>query len=285
MSALNSLGIIMKARFVFACAAAGIALLTVGAPTAAADGHTGTLKITPGEVRPGEVVTLTATCDYPEFTSPAHIETPFLVPVPLTGEKDEAGVWHLSATTTVRPDVKPGTGSALFSCGPIGDVTVGEFTILPPENPYAAIGIDDDEILAGQEVRVSANCRDPRFVSSQVFSPVLSAPDLVRSEGADITAPMFSVGKVDAHIKPGTFPLSFMCVDREVTGEFTVTEKTPAKTPVKAQVPVKPKGPADTGSLDEPESDAHAVLIGAGAAVLLVAGGVGVWAHRRRDNA
>lgn len=267
----------MKARFVFACAAVGVALLPFGATNAAAEANS-SFGASPGTVRPGDTITLSGTCDHPDFAVPAPTESYTLDPTNLTGEKDEAGVWHVSGTTTVKEDAAAGKGSVLFSCAP-GDVAVAEFTIVADEEPevhYAAIGIDDDEIKAGQEVRVAANCQDPEFVNSTIESPVLTAPDIARKNGADVTAPMFSAGRIAADARPGTYPISFTCVDRKVSGEFTVSGAAPKK----AQVPVKPKGAADTGALEE--SPDHAVVTGAGAAALLVAGGTGVWLHRRR---
>lgn len=271
----------MKARFVFACVAAGFALTTFGATNAAADANS-SFSASPGEVRPGDTITLSGTCDHPDFAVPTPTESYTLHPTDLTGEQDESGVWHVSGTTTVKDNAQPGPGSVLFQCAP-GDVAVAEFTIVGDEEPgeyYAAIGVDDDEIKAGQEVRVAASCQTSEFVSSKIVSPVLTAPDIARGNGTDVTAPMFSMGRIAADAKPGTYPISFTCVDREVSGEFTVSGDSQKKTPEKAQVPVKPKGAADTGDLEE--SGGNPVLIGAGAAVLLVAGGVGVVAYRRR---
>ena len=90
--------------------------------------------------------------------------------------------------------------------------------------------------------------------------------------------------------KPGTYPISFTCVDREITGEFTVVADKKSPAPVTAQVPVKPKGAVDAGSLDQPaaapaaDDSSNALLIGVGATALLAAGGAGVWAHRRRQR-
>jgi hypothetical protein len=175
------------------------------------------------------------------------------------------------------------TGIALMAFG--ATTAAAEST----ERPYAAIGIDDDIIKSGQEVRVSASCQDPKFTSSKIHSPVLTAPDLVRAQGAPADSVLFSMGKIAANTKPGTYPISFTCVDREITGEFTVdADKNPA--PTTAQVPVKPQGAANTGSLDQPaaapaSSDGSgAPLIGVGATALLAAG-AGVWAHRRRRHA
>lgn len=120
----------MNVRPVFACAAAGIALLTFGATNAAADDlSVETLEISPGEVRVGDTVTLSGTCDYADLTVPAPTESGALVPTTLTGEKDTAGVWHITGTTTVKENVKPGNWSVLFECAP-GDVAVAQFTVV-----------------------------------------------------------------------------------------------------------------------------------------------------------
>lgn len=283
----------MKARLVFACAAAGIGLMAFGATTASAEeGPRGTFEVSPGVVKPGDSVSLSATCDYADLTVPAPIESGALVPIDMTGEKGADGVWHLTGKTTVKTDVVPGDWSAILQCGGDDEYVVADFTVEPGGEPaYAAIGIDDDVIKPGQEVRVSASCQDARFVSSKVVSPVVTAPDLVRDEGDAVDSVLFSMGKVAADTKPGTYPISFTCVDREVSGEFTVVAgDTKKPEPVQAQVPVKPKGPADTGSLEQPVAapaadDSDALLIGAGAAALLAAGGAGVWAYRRHRRA
>jgi hypothetical protein len=276
----------MKARSVFACAATGIALMAFGATTAAAETATGTLEISPDVVMPGDSVSISATCDDPGFTLPAGIESGALDSNGLTGEKGADGVWRLTGTATVKPDVAPGAWSALFQCGPNGEVWVADFEVADSgEEPYAAIGIDDDVIRAGQEVRVAASCQDPNFVSSKIVSPVLTAPDFTRAKGEPLDGVLFSEGKISADANPGTYPISFICVDREVTGEFTVVAADAKPAAVKAQVPVKPKGAADTGSLEQPAANNDALLIGAGAAALLAAGGAGVWAHRRRQRA
>jgi hypothetical protein len=196
-------------------------------------------------------------------------------------------VWQLSAATTARTDVTPGPWSAMFQCGT--DDVVGQFqTHGVAEEPYAAIGVDDDVVRAGQEVRVAASCQTDEFVSSAIDSPVLTAPDLVRKNGAPADSVLFSKGRIAEDAKPGTHPISFTCVDREVTGEFTVVaEKAEQQGRPAAQVPVRPKGAPETGSLDQaaPADDSTmGVVLGAGAAALLVAGGVGVLAYRRRGQ-
>lgn len=98
----------------------------------------------------------------------------------------------MTGRTTVEEDVTSGPWSAMFQCGPGGDVAVAEFTVEAAEEPYAAVGIDDDEIKPGQEVRVAASCQDPRFVSSKIVSPVVTAPDFVREEGKPANSEPFS---------------------------------------------------------------------------------------------
>jgi hypothetical protein len=125
----------MNARSVFACAAAGIALMTLGATNAAADDlSVETLEVTPGVVGAGDTVTLSGTCDYPGFTVPAPTESGALVPTTLTGTKDASGVWHVTGTTTVRQGVVPGGWSVLFECAP-GDVAVANFTVVAETRP------------------------------------------------------------------------------------------------------------------------------------------------------
>lgn len=278
----------MKARFVLACAAASLALMAIGANHAQAEGDAGTLSISPGVIVLGDSVTLIGTCADPGFTVPAPVESGALHPVDLTGEKDENGVWQLIAETTARTDVTPGPWSAMFQCG-TDDVVVQFQTYGEAEEPYAAIGIDDDVIKPGQEVRVAASCQSDEFVRSTINSPVLTAPDLVREKGEPADSVLFSMGRISEDAKPGTYPISFICVDREVTGEFTVVadEKPKPQAKPAAQVPVKPKGAPETGSLDKAapaEDSSIGVVIGAGAAALLVAGGVGVLAYRRRGQ-
>lgn len=155
------------------------------------------------------------------------------------------------------------------------------------EEPYAAIGVDDDVIVAGQEVRVAASCQTEEFVGSKISSPVLTAPDFVREKGAPVDNVLMSMGRIHADAKPGTYPISFMCVDREVAGEFTVVaDKLPEPKP-QAQVQVKPKGAPETGSLEQAAPAGNSdvgVVVGAGATALLLAGGVGVTAYRSRGR-
>jgi hypothetical protein len=290
----------MKIRLVLACAISGLAVLGFGATNAVAEGANGTLQVNDGTVFESDLAVLDGTCDDPAFTSPAPVTSDVLNPVELTGEKDENGVWQLHAVTSAPPDVRTGPATASFTCG--DQTVVAKFQVISKDTPHMALGLDPGMAEAGQDVRISATCLDPRFVSSKITSPILTAPDVVRREGDPVNGPLESVGKVAADAKPGTYPVSFVCLDVSVTEQLIIVADDKAPTAVqaaakpgskpqaKAQVPVKPKGAADTGSLDEvatqtTDDGPGALAFGAGAAALLAAGGAGVWAHRRRQNA
>jgi hypothetical protein len=136
-------------------------------------------------------------------------------------------------------------------------------------SPYAVIGVADEIIVPGQVVRVIAGCDDPRFVSSTIDSPVLTAPNLVRKSN-DLVATLSSSGKIAIDAKPGTYPISFTCVDREIKNQFTVVAGRPR--PVTTGWAPDPAAPA-------PEDDSGGLL--AKALTLVAAGTAGVLALRR----
>ncbi len=156
--------------------------------------------------------------------------------------------------------------------------------------PVGEISVVDEVIKPGQKVTISALCIWSQFTSSEISSPALTAPTLSRKEGDIWSTPMTVQGTVGSDIAPGTYPISFTCAEK-VTGEFTVvageepptTPPPPANTP--PQVPVKPKGAADTGSLDPaPSQGPDGVVVALGGMTLLAAGGLGIAAHRRRQR-
>lgn len=278
----------MKARFVFACAAAGIAMTAFGTTTASADeSFTGTLEFSSDVARPGDSVDIFGTCDDPAFTS-APVLSDILDASDLTRTGDGNGGFLLWSVGTVKAAATPEWWPVSFMCG---DTLVQGHLRVEIEG-HAAIGIQDEVIRPGQEVLVVASCASRDFVNGKVDSPVLVSEDLVREDGGPDGRPLFAKAKVNNDARPGTYPISFTCAEKKVGGEFTVTaDSTPAPVKKKAQVPVKPKGAADTGALEQraaaPASnndDSSALVIGAGAAALLAAGGVGAWAYRRRQR-
>jgi hypothetical protein len=267
----------MKARLVLACAAAGVAMSAFGTAQAGADnGFSGTIGFSPDVVSPGGVVDLLATCDDRALES-APVLSSILDAPDLRRYDHETGERPLTSHAKVKKDAKPGSWPVSFTCGTT--TVTGHLRVVGPKPaPYAAIGVDDRKILPGQEVRVSASCQDPSFTGSKIVSPVLTAPDLRREKGAPVDSPMFSTGRIDKNARPGKYPISFTCVGKKVTGEFTV--ESDKKPPVQAQVPVKPKGAPETGDLENP-SDSTALVLGGAGAALLVSAGAGGWLYRR----
>lgn len=275
----------MNARFVFACAAAGLAMVGFAGPAGATPTSVteepGTLEISPAVVKPGEKVTLTATCSDPDFVlSRGFVESYYLVPTQATGAKDADGVWHLTGTTTVKEDAEPGQGSAAFPCGPDHNFIVAEFTIAVDQH-FGDVSINPEIAKPGQDVSIAARCQDPEFTGSKVTSPALTAPDIVRKDGDYPSNSHFVTGKVAADAEPGTHRVSITCAGREVTGEFTVTA---GDVPPPAQVPVKPKGAADTGSAEPAHAQQDLGVLALGGLAVLAAAGGGLFAYRRRHQ-
>jgi hypothetical protein len=144
-------------------------------------------------------------------------------------------------------------------------------------SPYAVIGVTDEIITPGQVVRVIAGCADPAFVRSRIISPVLAAPDLVR-ESNDPAAALFSSGKIADDAKPGTYPISFTCVDREIKNEFTVVAATGKPVPVTSS-----RAPDPGLSEEAPGDNSDGLLVRA--VTLVAAGSAGVLALRRHRRA
>lgn len=274
----------MNARFGFACAAAGIAMTTFGATTASADeGNTGSLGFFDNPARPGQEIGFFGSCDAPDFVS-ATLASDVLVADEVYGTDDGDGGWKLNGQATVVADAQPGSYDVSFQCGTT--TVTAPLTIEADEPVYRAIGVQDDVIKPGQEVTVVASCQDEAFTSSTVASDVLTAEDLVRKDGDDSHTPLFGTGHIAKDAKPGTYQLSFTCAGETVTGDFVIVADQP-EPGNDDQVPVKPKGPADTGSLDAPAGQHGAdtgLLIGAGVALAVTAGGAGALAYRRRQQ-
>lgn len=159
--------------------------------------------------------------------------------------------------------------------------------------PHGEISVVDEVITPGQKVTIRAVCIYGEFTSSEISSPVLTAPPLSRKEGDLWTTPMTVQGTVSSDAAPGVYPISFTCAEKW-TGEFTVVaaEEPPAPPSgeepapnAPPQVPVRPKGAADTGSLDPaPVQGPDGAVVALGGMALLAAGGLGIAAHRRRQR-
>lgn len=268
----------MNARLVFACAFAGTALVLGGGGVASAEESGKSISFSADEVRPGDLVEVEAFCDDPEFT-PTPITSDILDPAELREWTHTDPGWHLRMTAKIRADATPEFWPVSFHCD--GEVVTGHLLVGREADAevYAAIGIQDEVILPGQDVRVIASCQRADFTRSPVTSSVLKTEDLVREKGEPADSHLSAPGVIDEHARPGTYELSFTCVDREVTGTFTVTAPDQA-----AQVPVKPQGAPETGSLSPSGDRPVGTAVGLGA-VLLGAGGLGAAALARRRRA
>jgi hypothetical protein len=270
----------MKARSILACAFAGAAFTFGETAASAQDAFTGTISFASDSVEPGGSVDITATCGDTEVST-FRVNSPILAPAELRRSGDGT---TLSARATVKPDATPEIWPVSFTCGA---QQVQGYLRVTEEKVRASIRVEGRDIRPGQEVTVAATCDDPKFTSSKVISPVLTAPDLRPDPNvADPTA-LAVVGRINSDAKPGTHSLSFTCAGKKVSGRFTIAGK-PAAAPARAgQVPVKPKGAAETGELaGQPVEDASnptGLLVG-GAGGLLAAAGAGVWLYRRRQR-
>ncbi|GAA2682058.1 MULTISPECIES: hypothetical protein [Actinosynnema] len=275
----------------------GLALLGV-APSAVAEESYGTFEVSPNVVTQGQEVTITATCDYPELaTMPLPIASFTLQGSGLTGERGEDGVWRLSGKAHVAANAPLGKGSAHIACGPPGNLTFADFQVAASDPPYTSLSIGQNGTVSpGERIFVLGYCWNPEFIESEVTSSVLTVDfPLTRALDAPVESGMSVSATVDADAEPGTYTASFTCVEgKPHTVEFIVDSAasgSPTSTGVttspkaQPQVPVKPRGGADTGAAASAGGDGGAFPLVGGALVLLTAAGAGVWAHRRGRDA
>jgi hypothetical protein len=232
----------MKARFVLACAAAGIAASAFVGPVASADQFSGTIGFSPAAVEPGYEVDIIGTCTDPNFTT-APISSLVLEPAQISGHDDGIGGTVLSARAKVKLDAKPDLYAVRFPCGT--EPVVGYLRVVAePESPAAAISVVPTKGVAGTKVTVNVICVD----LAPINSTALSLGEATPVEGGGENRPYFAVtGKVK-NVKPGTYSVTSRCGGGLISTKFTVLASKAA--PVKAQVPVKPKRAPETGGGD-----------------------------------
>lgn len=112
----------------------------------------------------------------------------------------------------------------------------------------------------GDSILFEGTCVAPFNRISSLSSPAIGTADLVgatagKTKNDPVSAPEWQ-GTVWPDMRAGTYPVSFKCGDKTVTGSLKVVARTtgtaPVKRPVAAkpsvqQVPVKPKGAPQTG--------------------------------------
>jgi hypothetical protein len=232
----------MKARLILACAVAGAAA-TVFSSTASADNApTGGLHFSPNWGKPGDRIDVFGECSDPKFTvSPVVSEV--LNAGDISGY-DSDGTGHpnlnLHSFATVKPNAKPGEYRVSFKCG--GKPISQTFRVVAPQTlPPASVSVSPRRGVPGTKVTVSVHCdRDPSSVSTTALS--ITGMNLVKEGLFEMRATVFDV-------KPGLYRIVVKCGAKDVLTSFTVLDpKSPAKN---AQVPVKPKGAAETGDLPD----------------------------------
>ena len=230
----------MKARFILACSAAGIAVSAFFGPTAAADDFSASIGFVQDLVEPGYGVDITGTCDDPKFTT-SPVISQVLEPVEITGHDDGHGGRVLSARTTVKPDATPGVWPVSFTCG-TKSVT-GSLRVVAEEEQSVlpAISIDPKKGVAGTRVAMRVICEK----LEPVTSAALNIGSVTELRGGGESRPYFEVtGKVK-NVRPGVYRVSTACHGKPISTSFTVLPS--AKTPHPAQVAVKPKRAPETG--------------------------------------
>ena len=159
---------------------------------------------------------------------------------------------------------------------------------VPPSD--LAITVDPSKGKPGDVVSIGAPC-DEGLQLTGATSEALKIGEWGIVGGDPGGTPHWFAEATVKNVKSGDYALTARCGDVKVSTTFTVVGGTE---PVKnEQVPVKPKGAADTGSLDSSakaapaneESGNSALLIGAGVALAAAAaGGAGLVVYRRRHQ-
>lgn len=278
----------MNARLVFACAVSGLAMTFVGTTTATADeANKGSISF--GEFNNagrGESVEIMGTCDDPNFTT-APVVSDILDMPDLYGAEDGAGGYVLKSFGKVKDDAKYGVAPVYFMCGTTKVETT--FTVVARVEPFIDV-TSKTALTPGAKVTVTARCADLEFTSAKVTSPALKVDDLVAGPNWTPDEALVATGTINANAEPGRHEVTFTCGEGASQGFFTVVAGNAPVAPVaNPQVPVKPKGSADTGTLETaaapsdqgPNAD---VLALGGVALLGAAGGL-VVAYRKRHSA
>lgn len=263
-------------------------LFVAAAPAGAQPVSSLDFQIADGYISPGDEVRLFGGCYAEEFTSTPVISGILEAP-DLTGEPMSGGGWFVTSDATVKPDTAPGTYPVSYLCG---ETTISRDMVIHEANPEREIGLAEEKVVPGQDVTIRAVCTDPSFTRSWTHSSVLEIVDpwITREDGANPADPMTLKARVKPDTAPGTYEIFFDCVgytDGEFTVQAAASSPTTRPIPVAQQVPVKPKGAADTGSLDaapSPEPNSSAITVALGGLAVFAGGGT-LLAYRRRHKA
>lgn len=279
----------MNAKLLFACATSALAMTFLGAPTASAETR-GSLdfEVHDDQVNRGDKITLFGGCYAEEFPSTPVVSDVLDAP-DLTGEPMPDGGWYVTSSAKVKADAPIGTHPVSYQCG---DSVITRDLMIHEVADRREIGLVPDTVRPGQKFTIRAYCTDESYGPGVPNAKGLFVPMLARSEGATLEDPIIGFGEVDPKATPGEYKISFTC-GGEVSGEYTIVAADAPTTPpttrpvTNPQVPVKPKGAADTGSLDAApasESNFGALALTLGG-LAVFAGAGGVLAYRRWHQA
>lgn len=217
----------MKAKLILACVAAGIAAATVGTTASADNAPTGSIGFIPGSGRPGETIKIIGSCNDPAFTITPVISD-VLTAAEISGtDADGTGrpYLHLRAFATVKANAQLGEHKVSFKCGT--RLVTGHFRVGTPRP--AALSVSPRKGVPGTKVTVRVVCEYLSSVTSGALTDRYDNTMIVKN------------------VKPGIYKVSLKCDDRDLSTTFTVLD--PKSSAKNAQVPLKPKGSAETGDL------------------------------------
>jgi hypothetical protein len=160
------------------------------------------------------------------------------------------------------------------------------------------ITFSSDVVAPGERLQVTAFCDDPHYTPTPIRSQVIDPGELGKWTHADPGWSLRMSATVVADASPEIWPVTFTCAGEDITGYLRVgggdTDEGDQDSgeggqdggqDKDAQVPVKPKGAPETGSLPLESGELPVgVTVGVGA-VLLGVGGLGTAALARRRRA
>ncbi len=222
-------GNIMKARSA-ACVAAAISVAAFSGPIADADEFNGEISYRGYAVEPGYKIIFSGTCTDPNYT-PAPLVSPVLEPAVMTiGAVHPGGLHNVGTTATVKADASPGVWPVSFKCG-----TKAVSTSLTVVESKAAISVVPVKGVPGTKVKIVIVCP----LGWPITTAVLSIDD------PSVDQPVGSATGTVKNVKPGVYTVRTTCFGKPISTRFTVLAS--KASPVKVQVPVKPKRAPETG--------------------------------------
>jgi hypothetical protein len=224
----------MKARLLLACAAAGIAAVATSTTASADNSDIGRIGLNPDVAQPGQPVSITGTCSAKGFVS-APVISEVLDAGVLAGHDTGSGSGAAMFTSgIVKANAKQGTWKVAFQCGSTEVAT----TLRVVGDPVAPnVSVHPTRGVAGTKATVWVRCdREPSGISSAALT--------IGKRTGKPEETWYGTFATAKDVKPGVYKVTAKCGAKDVSTTFTIV---PAKS--NAQVPVKPKGAAETGAL------------------------------------